>query len=384
MRTTVTTKNDPETCICYAPHEADPPFCDFQTHTKSSWIPVTFTFNSPGGSTIELMARNSSYKSPGGRCYSYGRKFTCSCSPTAATDTLTTPFVISSGFTRSVFCGWRDVRTLGTSRRHGSSQNSPKRAKGEHRTGYLRPSGLIRSDKVSLQKSSSFWFVTETGIGFLTGAFEERGFTCQICSFLWTPWLVTYLILSLCLNSCYNTNEYSLQLSSQITFLLHSLCFHSVYLQSRLRCHKSSLTVLESCKLKFLYVSELHLVWTLGLLFPSVHLQISINIRQTANLSQEKLLSFNAHVHVRSFCLPDNDHQLQANSMGHRPFWDYSHSTGQKIPRLYGPRKFITVFTTARHWSLYWTRCVQSTPCHPPSLRSTLILSPITSTCAMR
>jgi len=42
-----------------------------------------------------------------------------------------------------------------------------------------------------------------------------------------------------------------------------------------------------------------------------------------------------------------------------------------KLPTLYGTRRFITVFTTARHWSVSWAICIQSTP----SLRSILILS---------
>jgi hypothetical protein len=33
------------------------------------------------------------------------------------------------------------------------------------------------------------------------------------------------------------------------------------------------------------------------------------------------------------------------------------------------------MFTTARHWSLSWARCIQFTPSHPASLRSILILS---------
>jgi len=38
-----------------------------------------------------------------------------------------------------------------------------------------------------------------------------------------------------------------------------------------------------------------------------------------------------------------------------------------KLPDFYGIQKFITVFTTDRHWSLSWTRCIQSTPFHPVS-----------------
>jgi hypothetical protein len=46
----------------------------------------------------------------------------------------------------------------------------------------------------------------------------------------------------------------------------------------------------------------------------------------------------------------------------------------KKFPSVYGTRKFITVFTTTRHWSLSWARCIQSTPSNPVSLRSILIL----------
>jgi hypothetical protein len=46
----------------------------------------------------------------------------------------------------------------------------------------------------------------------------------------------------------------------------------------------------------------------------------------------------------------------------------------KKFSAFYGTRRFITVFTTARHWSLSWARWTQSTPSHPIPLRSTLIL----------
>jgi len=32
-----------------------------------------------------------------------------------------------------------------------------------------------------------------------------------------------------------------------------------------------------------------------------------------------------------------------------------------KFPAYYGIGRFITVFTTVRHWSLYRARCIQST-----------------------
>jgi hypothetical protein len=47
----------------------------------------------------------------------------------------------------------------------------------------------------------------------------------------------------------------------------------------------------------------------------------------------------------------------------------------KKFPVFNGTWRFITVFTTTRHWSLSWARCIQSTPSQPISLRPILILS---------
>jgi hypothetical protein len=41
----------------------------------------------------------------------------------------------------------------------------------------------------------------------------------------------------------------------------------------------------------------------------------------------------------------------------------------------YGTRRFITVFTQARHWILSWASWIQFTPSSPISLRSILMLS---------
>jgi hypothetical protein len=58
------------------------------------------------------------------------------------------------------------------------------------------------------------------------------------------------------------------------------------------------------------------------------------------------------------------------------PSWEVnSHSASQKITHFYGTRRFIAVFTRARHWFLSWARWIQSTPAHPISLRHILILS---------
>jgi len=46
----------------------------------------------------------------------------------------------------------------------------------------------------------------------------------------------------------------------------------------------------------------------------------------------------------------------------------------KKFPASYENRRFITVFTRGRHWSLSWARCIQSMP-SPISLTSILILS---------
>jgi len=48
------------------------------------------------------------------------------------------------------------------------------------------------------------------------------------------------------------------------------------------------------------------------------------------------------------------------------------HSARQRTSRLpYGTRKFITVFTKARHWTLSWASWIQFAPSIPISLRST-------------
>jgi hypothetical protein len=52
-------------------------------------------------------------------------------------------------------------------------------------------------------------------------------------------------------------------------------------------------------------------------------------------------------------------------------FWSFLHkhswevnscSTSQEIPVFYGPRWFITMFTRARHWTLYWATWIQCVP----------------------
>jgi hypothetical protein len=43
-------------------------------------------------------------------------------------------------------------------------------------------------------------------------------------------------------------------------------------------------------------------------------------------------------------------------------------SYSRNSPAFYGTRRFIAVFTTARHWFLSRARYIKSTPSHPISL----------------
>jgi len=61
--------------------------------------------------------------------------------------------------------------------------------------------------------------------------------------------------------------------------------------------------------------------------------------------------------------------------MEQSPSWEASSHSASQIPHLLWTRRFITVFTTAHHWSLSWFGCIHSTPSQPISLRSILILS---------
>ena len=50
-------------------------------------------------------------------------------------------------------------------------------------------------------------------------------------------------------------------------------------------------------------------------------------------------------------------------------------AASQEIPRIFGTRRFITVFTSALHLSLSWANSIQSAQPLPTSWRSILILS---------
>ena len=48
-------------------------------------------------------------------------------------------------------------------------------------------------------------------------------------------------------------------------------------------------------------------------------------------------------------------------------------AASQEIPRVFGTRRFLTVFTSARHLSLFWANSIQSPQPPPTSWRSILI-----------
>jgi hypothetical protein len=68
------------------------------------------------------------------------------------------------------------------------------------------------------------------------------------------------------------------------------------------------------------------------------------------------------------------DH-LPPSSAGVKNAWHYSSTPPIRLGAWSSTGRFITVLTRARHWSLSWSRCIQSTPFHLLSLRSILILS---------
>ena len=67
---------------------------------------------------------------------------------------------------------------------------------------------------------------------------------------------------------------------------------------------------------------------------------------------------------------------LLTRSMQHSPSWEVNKfSASQEIPRIFGTRRFITAFTSARHLSLSQATPIQSISPHPTSWRSILMLS---------
>jgi glucan phosphoethanolaminetransferase (alkaline phosphatase superfamily) len=80
---------------------------------------------------------------------------------------------------------------------------------------------------------------------------------------------------------------------------------------------------------------------------------------------------------ARCRCLPVLLYAVCTNFSVLNSCWEANSRLASReiTPAFYGTRKFINVFTAARHWSVSWARWIQSTFCHPVSLRCVLILS---------
>jgi hypothetical protein len=98
--------------------------------------------------------------------------------------------------------------------------------------------------------------------------------------------------------------------------------------------------------------------------------------------------TFNVHVVCPYWRTRDTHNRVHTNSLSHSApppvntltnfQLNKPHGAEQlvkKFSAFYGARRFITVFTTVRHWSVFWARCIQSTLYHSVSLRSILMLS---------
>ena len=66
---------------------------------------------------------------------------------------------------------------------------------------------------------------------------------------------------------------------------------------------------------------------------------------------------------------------LLTYSIEQGPYWEANRFSVKKLSAFYGTRRFISAFTSVRHLSLSWATSNQSTPSHPTSWRSVLILS---------
>jgi hypothetical protein len=78
------------------------------------------------------------------------------------------------------------------------------------------------------------------------------------------------------------------------------------------------------------------------------------------------------HFHFRH----KQTNQEQSNSMQLKPSWEVnSYVTSQKISHILWNPRFIAVFTTAHHMSLFWATLIQSMSSYPLYFKSSLISS---------
>jgi hypothetical protein len=95
-----------------------------------------------------------------------------------------------------------------------------------------------------------------------------------------------------------------------------------------------------------------------------------------ATLCSESVYSLKAIHPFCAFSVIRNTIYLLTYSTEQSLSWEANQfSASQKFCKFYGTWKFITAFTSAHNLSLSWASSIQSTPPHPTSWRSILILS---------
>jgi hypothetical protein len=94
-----------------------------------------------------------------------------------------------------------------------------------------------------------------------------------------------------------------------------------------------------------------------------MNLRILLKVQWTLNLSEGRTeFSFRSYWHWEAAMLNSEWSDAMFTQLAN------------KLHAFYGTPSFITVFTMTRKWSLYWARCIQSTPSHPNSPRYTVTL----------
>jgi hypothetical protein len=89
------------------------------------------------------------------------------------------------------------------------------------------------------------------------------------------------------------------------------------------------------------------------------------------NISNEPLWKPKISKYGSCYSVPTSSSLMELS-----PSWEAANCAAtQELPNILWTRRFITAFTRALHWSLFWARSIQSLSSYPISLRSILILS---------
>jgi hypothetical protein len=77
--------------------------------------------------------------------------------------------------------------------------------------------------------------------------------------------------------------------------------------------------------------------------------------------ARHMFLSWARSIHSMTLTpLPDLLTYLLTHSTQHSPSWEAKQYSACQIPRIYGTRRFITAFTSARYFSLSWAKSIHS------------------------